>query len=182
MTPVRPKLQCHKRPLRPSTDLAINLCCFSCPRNILDSAEETLAEPGQVPGFPWAWPPFSAVGLRLSQFHHGRQVKSASNADGLDTKSIEDILFSFIRINGFSFSPGLGGVIPTHPTEGTVFPKGTGGPALDTPFPLSPSCGRGSSCELCQRRGRDSRGITPREIPFPNPAILELGGRFPLWT
>lgn len=48
--------------------------------------------------------------------------------------------------------------------------------------PFSPGCGRGLSCELCQLRGRDSRGIIPREIPFPSPAILKLGGRFPLCT
>lgn len=72
--------------------------CFLslCPVNILDSTEETLTEPGQAPGFPWAWPPFSGFSLSLFQFHCGKKVKPASNAHGLDTKSIEEILFSFI--------------------------------------------------------------------------------------
>ena len=83
--------------LRPSTDLVLRLCFLSLrPVTILDSPEETLTEPGQVPGFARAWPPFSGFSLSLSQFHCGKKVRPASNADGLDTKSIEDGFFSFI--------------------------------------------------------------------------------------
>lgn len=75
----------------------MGLCSLPlCPVNILDSTEETLTEPGWVPGFPSAWYPPSGFSLGLFQLHLGKKVKPANNADSLDTKSIEDILFSFI--------------------------------------------------------------------------------------
>lgn len=124
---------------RSSADLVIKLWFLSLhPVNILDSTEETSTEPGQVPGFPWTWPPFSGFSLGLFQFHHGKKVKPANNANGLDTKSIEDILFSFFWFNGFPSALGWWEPNPHTHTEAAVFLKGMGGPAPEYSSP--PAC------------------------------------------
>lgn len=135
-----------------------------------------------MPGFAWGWPLFSGFTLSLFQLQCRKKVKPASNAGGLDTKCIEDILFSFFWFNDFPSALGCWESDPHIPQTLLYFSKGQEALLQDTPLPLPPSCERGLRCEPCQLRGRDSRGLIPKEIPFPNPASLELEGRFPLCT
>lgn len=109
-----------ERPSRSPTDLVISCSLLlSCEHPGLYWGNINWARLGA--SFPWNLPPPSGFSLGLFQLHLGKKVKPASNTDGLHTKSIEDISFSFIWLNGFPLT--LAGGSQTH-TFPLYFSKG----------------------------------------------------------